>query len=212
MLLILLLPYTCFCVKTTFEFYFVEGKYHKLVEMSNEDLDDLKTKNIDVHYIAGNHDYWDFGFINKKINKFYKGDFEFEINNKKILLTHGDGLLKNDIGYRFMKKILRHKIFMATFQMFPPKWGYKIGQKVSKTSETYNHFNNYADQIKKEILEFARGQWKEGKDVVLVGHYHQKEILEENSKFLIFLGDWLEHYSVTKFDGKQWNQFTWNEL
>ena len=75
----------------------------------------------------------------------------------------------------------------------------------------------YDMEIKKllkafEILEYARKEWSKGKDVVLVGHYHQKEIIEEDSKFLIFLGDWLQHYSVTKFDGNNWVQFTWNEL
>ena len=47
---------------------------------------------------------------------------------------------------------------------------------------------------------------------MLVGHYHQKQIIEEDSKILIFLGDWLQHYTVTRFDGDNWVQFTWNEL
>ena len=175
-------------------------------------LKDLTQSGIKIHYVAGNHDYWDFGFISSKIEKFHKQDFNFNVNNQEILLTHGDGLLKNDVGYRFMKKILRHKIFMSTFRMLPPKLGYRIGQKVSKTSEEYNHFNDYADQIKKEILEYARLEWSKGKDVVLVGHYHQKQIIEEDSKILIFLGDWLQHYTVTRFDGDNWVQFTWNEL
>ena len=175
-------------------------------------LIDLQESGIKIHYVAGNHDYWDFGFISSKIEKFHKQDFNFNVNNQEILLTHGDGLLKNDVGYRFMKKILRHKIFMFLFRKLSPKLGYKIGQKVSKTSEEYNHFNDYADDIKKEILQYARKEWSKGRDVVLVGHYHQKEIIEEDSKFLIFLGDWLQHYSVTKFDGNNWVQFTWNEL
>ena len=111
-----------------------------------------------------------------------------------------------------MKKILRHKLFISLFKNLSPNLGYKIGEKISKTSEGYNHFNDYADQIKKEILEYAKEQWKRGKDIVLVGHYHQKGIIEKNSKILIFLGDWLQHYSVTRFDGTKWGQFTWNEL
>ena len=99
-----------------------------------QELLDLKKSNIKIHYIAGNHDYWDFGFINSKIEKFHKQDFEFKLNNNVILLTHGDGLLKNDVGYRFMKKILRHKLFISLFKTLSPNLGYKIGEKVSKTS------------------------------------------------------------------------------
>ena len=53
--------------------------------------------------------------------------------------------------------------------------------------------------------------WSNGYDVVLVGHYHKKEIIKEGQKLLIFLGDWMKHYSITKFDGKEWTQFSWNE-
>ena len=55
-------------------------------------------------------------------------------------------------------------------------------------------------------------QWKKGCDTVLVGHYHQSGIIKSGSKKLIFLGDWLKHFTVTKFDGEKWSQFTWNEV
>ena len=68
------------------------------------------------------------------------------------------------------------------------------------------------EEIFRDISEYSKQKWKEGVDVVLVGHYHQKEIIKKDSKLLIFLGDWLKHYSITKFDGKKWTQFSWNEL
>ena len=67
-------------------------------------LEELNNSGIEIHFIAGNHDYWDFGYLNKAINiNFHKGDFLLDNKNQKILITHGDGLLKNDYGYRFMK-------------------------------------------------------------------------------------------------------------
>ena len=75
-------------------------------------MQDLHNNNIDIHYIVGNHDYWDFGYLNKITGmNIYKSDLEFEYNNQKILITHGDGILKSDYSYRFMKKIIRSKIF-----------------------------------------------------------------------------------------------------
>ena len=38
------------------------------------------------------------------------------------------------------------------------------------------------------------------------------KIIKKESKSLIFLGDWLKHYTITKFDGEEWSQFSWNEL
>jgi hypothetical protein len=38
------------------------------------------------------------------------------------------------------------------------------------------------------------------------------EVVKKGTKLLIFLGDWMKHYSITKFDGEKWAQFSWNEL
>ena len=64
--------------------------------------------------------------------------------------------------------------------------------------------------IKKEMLEYARQQWDKGYTTVLLGHYHQTGIIEENGNYLIFMGDWLSKFTVTKYDGKEWYQYSWN--
>ena len=124
----------------------------------------------------------------------------------------GDGLLKKDVGYRALKKVIRNKLFIFLFKLLGEKLGYQIGSKVSNTSHGYNHFDNNVDEIIKDVSNFANEKWKEGIDVVLVGHYHQKLIVKEKSKMLIFMGDWLKHFAITKYDGNEWTQFSWNEL
>ena len=94
-----------------------------------EELETLKNNNIDIHYVAGNHDYWDYGYFTKKFGcTLHKQDFEFSINNIKILITHGDGLLKHDSGYRFMKKIIRNKLFTFFVRLIPKKLGCDIAK------------------------------------------------------------------------------------
>ena len=34
----------------------------------------------------------------------------------------------------------------------------------------------------------------------MVGHYHQQKIINENKYNLVFLGDWLTKFTVTKLD------------
>ena len=48
------------------------------------------------------------------------------------------------------------------------------------------------------MLDYAKSQWLMGYTTVLIGHYHQKGIMEENGKYLIFMGDWLRHFTVTR--------------
>ena len=196
-----------------FDFWFeFDKKTPDIYKDVFKELGSLKDNGVDIHYVAGNHDYWNFGYFESTFLKsFYKDDLLIDDFGLKILITHGDGLLKSDVGYRALKKVLRNRVFIFFFKLLGEKIGYKIGNKVSHASQGYNHFDNNVDEIMNDITEYAEQKWIEGVDIVLVGHYHQKTIIEKDSKMLIFLGDWLKHYAFTKFDGKEWTQFSWNE-
>ena len=54
--------------------------------------------------------------------------------------------------------------------------------------------------IMNDILEYAKIQWSHNKNIVMVGHYHQQKIINNNEHNLVFLGDWLTKFTVTKLD------------
>ena len=176
-------------------------------------LEDLYNSNIKIHYVAGNHDFWDFGYLNAQTGlKFYKGDLELNSNNKKILITHGDGILKSDVGYRIMKKIIRSKLFIFLYNLFPPSITCAVSKKISKSSSDYNHHDQYKKIILKDTYDYANQKWRLGYDIICIGHYHQTGIIRENNNEIIYLGDWLEKFTVTCIDnGKSW-QGDWKEF
>ena len=174
-------------------------------------LEQLHKSGIKIHYILGNHDYWDFGSFTQKFGAIvHEGDLEFDIDGQKILVTHGDGLLKNDVGYRIMKRIIRSKLAIFLFSLFHPDWGCALARKVSNTSSHYHHHDDKSVAIRIEMREYARKKWNEGYDVVLIGHYHQTEIETSEEKSLIFMGDWIKHFTVTTKDENGWQQTKWN--
>ena len=66
-----------------FDFWF---NYRYLIPTSYVDLFEqlfqLKQSGIDIHFVLGNHDYWDFGYFKQQFNaEVYHGNMEFEINN-----------------------------------------------------------------------------------------------------------------------------------
>lgn len=176
-------------------------------------LEDLYDNNIKIHYVAGNHDFWDFGYLNSKTGlTFYKGDLELNSKNKKILITHGDGILKSDIGYRFMKRIIRSKLFIFLYNLLPPSITCSLSKKISKSSSDYNHHDKYKKFIFEDTYQYASKKWEAGYDIVCIGHYHQTGIIKENNKEIIYLGDWLSKFTVTYInDGKSW-QGNWKEF
>ncbi len=174
-------------------------------------LKKLHNSGIEIHYIAGNHDYWDFGYLSKITGLiFHKNDLMF--NNNKVLITHGDGILKNDRGYRFMKKIIRSKLFINLFKLIPHEISFKFANKMSKSSANYNHHDSYVDTIINDVSEYAENKWNQNIDTVLVGHYHQQKIITKNGKKLVFLGDWLGKFTVTLIDKKKLWQGDWKQF
>jgi len=189
--------------------YVVPSGYVDLLEQ----LDILHQSGIAIHYVLGNHDFWDFGYFKEKFGAVvYPGNLEFKENDFHIQVCHGDGILKNDRGYRFMKKIIRSPLCIFLFKNFHPDWGCGLAKKVSKASGDYHHHDLKADAIRIELIEYARSQWKLGFNTVLLGHYHQSGIVEENSNSVIFMGDWLRHFTVTRLDENGWWQGNWEEI
>ena len=124
------------------DFWFDYGNSQPIVGYENifNELEKLSSSGVEIHYVLGNHDYWDFGYFKKKFNaEIYTGNLQFSVNNQKILLTHGDGLLSGDSGYRFMRKIIRSKRAISLFR----RLGGNIGSKIAK---------KYLTQVKNIII------------------------------------------------------------
>ena len=111
-----------------------------------------------------------------------------------------------------MKKIIRSKIAISLFRLLHPDLGSFIAQKISNTSSHYHHHDRKSIEIRSEIIDFAKHKWDEGYDIVLVGHYHQTGIEQNQEKSLIFMGDWLRHFTVTILDENGWYQNKWEQL
>ena len=53
--------------------------------------------------------------------------------------------------------------------------------------------------------------YQEKYNFILVGHYHQIGIYDINNLKIIFMGDWLNKFTVTTYNGQDWCQESWNE-
>jgi len=111
-----------------------------------------------------------------------------------------------------MKKIIRSSFCIWLFKLFHPDWGCALAKKVSKASGDYHHHDLKTNTIRTELIDYARSQWRLGYNIVLLGHYHQTGIVEENGNTVIFMGDWLRHFTVTRLDENGWWQGKWCDI
>tara|TARA_B100002052_G_scaffold299183_1_gene336097 strand:- start:17344 stop:18072 length:729 start_codon:yes stop_codon:yes gene_type:complete len=185
-------------------FDFWVQSYYSIPNFYDDILDEISmlTKNkIEIHLVAGNHDYWDFGFLSKKYGLFFhKKDFEFFIDKKKILITHGDGILKDDKGYRLMKRIIRSPLFILIIRLIPSSVMSYLAKFISNSKSKFGKTEILDDKYKTELKIYAKKMIElHGYHTVLMGHYHQKGIYEINNSYFIHLGDWINNFTVTTF-------------
>ena len=194
---------TCFFVGDLFDFYF---EYPHLVPKAYIDFYykalEMKKDGIELHFVLGNHDYWVQDFMTNTIMDFvYYDDTTCEINEKRFFITHGDGLLSWDHGYRLLKKIIRSPFFIWLFRWLHPTIAYKIANAVSKSGHYDSHSQDFNEDVRNELKDVAKKQFDNGFDFMISGHYHLGEMITLNKGRLAVLGDWFHRPSYAVFDG-----------
>lgn len=151
-----------------------------------------------VHYVIGNHDFLHRDFFEKEIGvKLYHHPIDVLLNDKRFFMAHGDGLVKNDLGYKILKKILRNKYLQKVYSLVHPDLGIKIASSTSKTSRDYTANKNYGKVD--GLFETAKLKIDSGFDIVIFGHSHIKAFEKYKSGNYINLGSWLDKPCYGKF-------------
>ena len=151
-----------------------------------------------IHYIIGNHDFLHREFFENEIGAIiYRNPIDITLNGKKFFMGHGDGMVKNDVGYKILKRVLRNRVLQKMYSLVHPDLGIKIASHTSKTSRDYTSKKNYGTVD--GLFETAKEKIESGFDYVIFGHSHQRTMTAYNQGYYINLGSWLEQPCYGKF-------------
>ncbi|MBN1301405.1 MAG: UDP-2,3-diacylglucosamine diphosphatase [Melioribacteraceae bacterium] len=192
-----------FILGDLFDYWF---EYKKVVQKgffrSLAALQDLSESGVKIHYIVGNHDFLHRGFFENDLNAIlYESGLSIDLEGKKFYMGHGDGLVKNDIGYLVLKKILRNKFIQGMYSLIHPDLGIALASKTSKKSREYTKSKNYGEID--GVFEAAKNKINEGFDYVLFGHTHQRENIKYKNGYYINLGSWLQKPCYGVFENQK---------
>jgi len=129
------------------------------------------------------------------------------LNNNKFYIGHGDGLVKNDVGYRILKAVLRNKVIQRLYSLLHPDLGIAIASKTSKSSREYTKMKDYGEID--GMLTAAKQKIDEGFDYVIFGHTHQRSVQKFNGGSYINLGSWIDAPCYGKFDSEKFEVIDW---
>ena len=201
-----------FIVGDLFDFWFeyttvIPKGFHRTLTALQE-FTDRGTK---VHYLVGNHDCWmkDF-FTSELMIAVYAEPFETAVDGKRVYLHHGDGLAKNDLGYKLIKPILRNKFNVWFYRWLHPDIGVRIAKGSSRSSREYSSTKQYGDED--GMIQHATEKIRQGVDIVVMGHHHRANIIHIDQGTYINLGDWISQNTYAELTQGVITLKTWNRV
>jgi UDP-2,3-diacylglucosamine hydrolase len=171
-------------------------------------LQHLVESGTQVHYLAGNHDFALGPFLRDIMGlHIHQEHFETVIQGKKVHLYHGDGLIKKDVGYRIMKKILRNPFNQRLYKLLHPDIGVPLALFFSGNSRTM--LSNWLTEEK--LAEYRRSaeRYLESNDIVIFGHTHKPEITKFGDKTYVNTGEWIRKYTYAKMENSEISLWQW---
>jgi UDP-2,3-diacylglucosamine hydrolase len=164
------------------------------------ELKNLVDRGIQVHYFAGNHDFALGPFLTDTVGiKVYPGHEETVLQGKRVHLYHGDGLIRRDVGYRVLKRLLRNPLNQALFKLLPPWIGVPLGSVCSGMSRSIK--GDCSPELRAEYRAAAKSYLDKGNDIVFFAHSHHAEISRWGNKIYCNTGAWMRSYNFATLDG-----------
>lgn len=155
----------------------------------------LSDKGWKVNFLPGNHDFWvGRHFAEATGAAIHFDDYlTLDMNGKKMLLAHGDGLGSGDVGYKLMKPLLRSVLSRFLFSILHPDLGTFLARRFSDTSKRI--LRHDLDSIPSRLLDWINSKFDEGIDIIIMGHTHLDTIKKSNKGIFVSPGDWLTRFT-----------------
>jgi UDP-2,3-diacylglucosamine hydrolase len=199
-----------FIVGDLFDFWFeyktvIPKGFHRTLAALQEFTD----HGIDVHYVAGNHDFWMGKFFEAELGMVLHFDpFEIEVDGKNIFFHHGDGLARNDLGYKMIKPVLRSRFNITLFRWLHPDLGIRLARGSSRTSREYTSQKHYGEE--EGMIAFARDRIGKGAHIVIMGHRHKPNVVQLDGGCYVNLGDWITYNTYAELSDGTLQLKTWD--
>jgi len=186
--------------------YAIRPDYFKVLY----ELRKLVCGGVEIHYLAGNHDFALGPFIGEIIGlKTHLDHLDTTIQGKRLHLFHGDGLIKADIGYRALRRVLRNPLNQKLYKLLHPNIGVPLGSFCSGSSRKMTS-RWISEGVLEEYRQRAREYFASGNDIVVFGHTHRPEIRRWGDKVFCNPGEWIRRYTYAKLENGEmslWEYF-----
>eukprot|EP01132_Coremiostelium_polycephalum_P000275 gene275-360_t len=158
---------------------------------------------IPVYFLLGNRDCWAKDYFEKELGITLLHDTTLLfIEEKKLLIGHGDGFSGGTL-YRLLKKhIYQNPIFRSMVNLLPPTLTFRLAHQIIGNKNS--HLASPQPPQKDLIFEYCQNVLAPqiSCDYYIFGHLHHPYSQPINAISTYYnLGDWVHHFTYGTFDG-----------
>ena len=156
-----------------FHFFIAHPKFETpAIARFLETVDRLRAAGVPVTYVEGNRDFFLRGsYVESKFRDVCDEE-TFQEGDRRFLLTHGDLLNEEDKPYRLWRAISKNPISRTAIDFLPRGLANRFVWKVE--ARLYRSNFKHKTRLPVEMIRsFATRRFREGYDVLLLGHFHR---------------------------------------
>lgn len=161
-------------------------------------------------FITGNHDNWTNGHFKTLGFEVEKNHRFLNVEGKKTLLLHGDGLTDSSFQLRrpLFHRLLRNQNFVKAYQsILPPSTGLSVMKKFSQIARSRE-----VSETEKKLNKWAKDELERSEtDVILCGHDHTPRMQKYDFGTFINLGTFYEHKSAVSYNNNDFSLVIWDD-
>ena len=166
----------------------------------------LADNGVEIVWFKGNHDIWIFDYLPREIGLMvHDGVMVTEMDGKRFLLEHGDGVGRLPWTFRMLRGLFRCRFAQRLYAAIHPRWTVGFAHAWSSHSRKSGGYVA-PDTVCNNLVDFAVEYNRTATDKIdyfIFGHLHVAvdRQLPDGSKMVV-LGDWISRFSYAVWDGK----------
>jgi UDP-2,3-diacylglucosamine hydrolase len=170
-----------------------------------ESMEGLFRQGIRIKYFEGNHDFFLQRFFSEQLKmgvEVHPEECEITLAGKRAFVAHGDLSNPRQRRYRAFRKILKNRWTYGLIELAGPNLVRRVARALSRRS--YQKYHAGGGSVPPPAFKaFSHRKFLEGFEIVILGHSHFPERVEEwvdGRRCLYFnAGDWMSRRSFLRF-------------
>ena len=157
----------------TFHFFIAHPKFETpAIRAFLAEVERLAAEGVPVDYVEGNRDFFLRGSYAERYFRKVADEDVFAAGPRRFLAVHGDLLNDRDYPYRFWRFLSKNRLSRAAVSLVPRgianRFVWNVEARLYRTN--FKHKSRLPFET---IRAFARRRFREGVNVLLLGHFHK---------------------------------------